>query len=288
MARYPIPLDAVISNAGVPMPNASVLVRNRATGTNATVYQAETGPGTKTNPLSTDAAGRVAAWVAEGLYELVITAPGFSARTIAFDGGAQSDAGAGLVTVSLTTTGNISAGGNLTVQDITADDVVVDTIADAAGLLRGVPIGIMLPWAGAPTDPLPARWLWADGSEIVNATWPELAALLGTRFGSAAAGKTKLPDTRGRTFIGAGTGAGLTARTAGATGGSETHQLTVAQMPSHTHTVVPNATLAVNQGSNWTVPLFTAPGAVTGSTGNDQPHPNMQPWLAATYIIRAA
>jgi microcystin-dependent protein len=48
-----------------------------------------------------------------------------------------------------------------------------------------------------------------------------------------------LPDARGRTMIGAGTGAGLTARTLGALLGEEAHTLTSAEsgMPTHGHGV---------------------------------------------------
>lgn len=50
------------------------------------------------------------------------------------------------------------------------------------------------------------------------------------------AGKTMgLPRFSGRTIIGAGTGATLTARAAGAYGGEEAHTITVGEMPSHNH-----------------------------------------------------
>jgi microcystin-dependent protein len=69
---------------------------------------------------------------------------------------------------------------------------------------------------------------------------------------------------RGRVNIGAGTGAGLTARTLGATGGTETHTLTTAEMPTHTHTQnahghtqsghVHSVTIASNGGHAHNVP----------------------------------
>jgi len=46
-----------------------------------------------------------------------------------------------------------------------------------------------------------------------------------------------VPDLRGRTPVGIGTGTGLTARTLGGAGGAETHVLTAAQMPAHAHGV---------------------------------------------------
>lgn len=44
------------------------------------------------------------------------------------------------------------------------------------------------------------------------------------------------PDLRGRFVIAAGQGSGLTERKLGATGGEETHTLTISEMPNHDHT----------------------------------------------------
>lgn len=96
------------------------------------------------------------------------------------------------------------------------------------------------------------RWLLCDGralsaAEIVTALGLQagqadaLATLLGTgassKYGSAAVGKIKLPDPRGRFEISAGAGAGLTARAIADQGGAETVQLTAAQsgLPGHNH-----------------------------------------------------
>lgn len=66
----------------------------------------------------------------------------------------------------------------------------------------------------------------------------------GGRTGSDAAAATNdfnsgktiaLPRFSGRTIIGAGTGASLTARAAGAYGGAETHALSTAELASHYH-----------------------------------------------------
>lgn len=47
--------------------------------------------------------------------------------------------------------------------------------------------------------------------------------------------RLSLPDPRGRVVIPAGQGSGLTNRSKGQTGGSESHTLSVAELPSHTH-----------------------------------------------------
>ena len=106
---------------------------------------------------------------------------------------------------------------------------------------------------------------------------------------------------KGRTLIGEGTGASLTARTAGATGGAETHQLTVGEMPSHdhgggdhTHTLPGSATYSpgapkTRDGSSSGVAENTgASGDIISSNGGDTAHNNMQPYLVVYIWERTA
>jgi microcystin-dependent protein len=50
-------------------------------------------------------------------------------------------------------------------------------------------------------------------------------------------GNNGTPDLRGRFILGRGSGAGLSVRTYGQTGGEETHLLTTDEMPSHSHVI---------------------------------------------------
>jgi hypothetical protein len=61
-----------------PVSGASVQVNVRAGGSPATVYAAETGGTTVSNPLVTDAQGRVNGWVDEGSYVLNISGSGIT------------------------------------------------------------------------------------------------------------------------------------------------------------------------------------------------------------------
>jgi microcystin-dependent protein len=71
----------------------------------------------------------------------------------------------------------------------------------------------------------PAGWVLADGATYNSVDYPDLARAMG------ATGATfTVPDLRGRVPVGAGTGAGLTARALAATGGTEP-----SNMPSHNH-----------------------------------------------------
>jgi microcystin-dependent protein len=82
----------------------------------------------------------------------------------------------------------------------------------------------------------PIGWILCNGTAVSAGTYPELNALCATT-----------PDLRGRTVIGVGTGTGLTARALNATGGTETHALTEAELATHTHANgLTNSTVTTN------------------------------------------
>jgi microcystin-dependent protein len=95
-----------------------------------------------------------------------------------------------------------------------------------------VPVGTILETL---RDTAPTGYELCQGQTLTNAqtALPLLWAALPATFKSGS--NIILPDLSGRVTIAAGTGSGLTARVLGATGGAETHTLTVAQIPSHTH-----------------------------------------------------
>ena len=136
-----------------------------------------------------------------------------------------------------------------------------------------------------------AGWLFPTGQQITS-TWPELRALLvaqGSPHGTSG-GNPLLPDFRGRALIGAGTGAGLTARTLGDLVGAETHVLTTAQMPAHVHGPGAGTIFPLGGAAGWAT--FGGSGvnltqaATTGSTGGDGSHPNMQPSAAVSIEVK--
>lgn len=94
----------------------------------------------------------------------------------------------------------------------------------------------------------PTGWVLLDASTIVgaNVTYPALFAAVPASWKSG--NNIILPDGRGRGLLGAGTGAGLTARTLGALVGEESHTLTTTESGTavHTHTGSVAATAAQN------------------------------------------
>jgi microcystin-dependent protein len=144
---------------------------------------------------------------------------------------------------------------------------------------------------------------FCNGQIIGIAQNTALFSLLGTTYGGNGTTNFALPDLRGRMPIGNGNGPGLTPRVLGEQGGVENVTLLSTQMPAHTH--VPQAsnlpgTQASPGAGVWATsasgrtppPLYVPPpaavamnAAAIGVTGGNQPHPNMQPYLAVSYII---
>ena len=186
-------------------------------------------------------------------------------------------------------------------EAITEDRILV--IPDTSGSL--VPPGSLLMFAGASA---PDGYLLCDGSAISRTTYNILFAAIGTTYGVGNGTTTfNLPDFRGRGALGVGTGAGLTPRTIGSTGGAETVTLTTDEMPSHSHThnanggagsgASPATGLAYSNGANTAgagldatngeLNLYTTPIALSlNSTGGGDPHENMSPFLVVNFIIK--
>jgi microcystin-dependent protein len=135
---------------------------------------------------------------------------------------------------------------------------------------------------------IPAGYLLCDGSAVSRTIYSALFSAIGTIFGAGDGSTTfNVPDMRGRSPLGAGTGTGLSPRALGNTGGEEAHQLTVAELASHSHALQEHPLT----GTAVPPPLDAAdalPHIInsTGSTGNDVAHNTMHPFLVTNFLIK--
>jgi microcystin-dependent protein len=147
----------------------------------------------------------------------------------------------------------------------------------------------------------PKGWMLCQGQLLAIAQNTALFSILGTTYGGDGVTTFALPDFRGRYPMQQGQGPGLTPRSLGEQGGSETVTLISTQMPAHNHSLLCSngqSDLSIPQGNvlgadqggatlNYVAgPLdATMNPATIGAAGGSQPHQNMSPFLALNFII---
>lgn len=159
----------------------------------------------------------------------------------------------------------------------------------------------------------PRGWLSCEGQLLPIAQNTALFSLLGTTFGGDGRTTFGLPDLRGRSPVGQGTGPGLSPIRWGEKTGAQDSQLAAANIPSHTHTATLRAREALgNVGTTTGSSLAQAAdanlnplglystaapdanmnaGSITvGATGSGSPSSftNRSPFLGLWYVIANA
>lgn len=105
----------------------------------------------------------------------------------------------------------------------------------------------------------PRNWALCNGGLMSIAQNSALFSLLGTNYGGDGVTTFGVPDLRGRTPVGFGSGNGLTPRTYGEMGGTENVTLLSSNMPAHVHAqTAPTAT--VTAGGAATADLYVYSG----------------------------
>lgn len=100
------------------------------------------------------------------------------------------------------------------------------------GTCSMIPVGTILEYGG---DVAPDGFFLCDFSEFVRADFPELFAVIGTKYGPGNGTTTaNLPGRAGRVGVGLDSG-DPDFDAIGNTGGAKNHTLTIGQMPAHGH-----------------------------------------------------
>lgn len=163
-----------------------------------------------------------------------------------------------------------------------------------------MPVGTIVPWAGTGSFPDDGKWIKLDGTHndggglgtFDSTLYPELASVLGTTWGTNVGVHYKLPNFAGRVVVGTGThfdGNTTCIFTKTDTGGKYSHQLTIAEMPTHTHLAGAANGNATNQSPSpfRCVKDDREDVIETDPAGGDGYHNNVQPYTSTTYIIKA-
>jgi len=180
------------------------------------------------------------------------------------------------------------------------------------GTLANVtPVGAVLDYAGTTA---PTGWLFCYGQEISRTTYAALFTAISTTYGVGNGTTTfNVPDLRGRVVAGqddmggtsanrlTGLSGGVDGDVLGGAGGSQSHTLTVTEMPSHSHSDSGHAhgTQAYDVAGAGSFGLQAGGGAqragssgthtgwaVLSNTGGGGAHNNVQPTLILNKIIK--
>ncbi|HEY6942978.1 phage tail protein [Dokdonella sp.] len=145
----------------------------------------------------------------------------------------------------------------------------------------------------------PRGWAFCAGQLLPISQYDALFALIGTIYGGDGQSTFALPNMAGRLPVHQGQGLGLSNYVIGQAAGTETVTLIAQQMPQHAHPVgaASGGTRSSNPMGNMLgsgeadmytrgtgAPVSLAANAI-GTSGGNQPHDNMQPYLCINFVI---
>ena len=153
---------------------------------------------------------------------------------------------------------------NLVARDLPTSFVSGNSVASMVPSpgSTAIPSGVIIMWSGTIAS-IPPSWQLCDGT---NGT-PDLRDrfIVGARQDDAGTAKTKVSGSL--TIV----------------GGEAYHKLTIAEMPSHTHSVSGHFNYGAQaRDDNVGAQTMTQSGA----TGGDQPHNTLPPYYALAYIMK--
>jgi microcystin-dependent protein len=147
----------------------------------------------------------------------------------------------------------------------------------------------------------PRGWALCDGQLLPISSNSALFSILGTTYGGDGRTTFALPDLRGRAAIHPGSGPGLSTYRLGQKAGVENVNLSINQIPSHTHqakafagagnkNTAAGSAWSDDAGVSWAAYSSSSPNAdmhsgAIANAGGSQPHTNIQPVLCVNFII---
>lgn len=149
----------------------------------------------------------------------------------------------------------------------------------------------------------PRGWAFCNGQLLPISQFAAVFSLVGTFYGGNGTSTFALPNLQGNIPVGQGQGPGLSLYVLGETAGVTAVTVTQSTMPSHTHTAHASVLAGNQPGPNGnsiaklpagdldfvptsvTSPAPAQYGGTLSFAGGNQPHNNMQPYLAVSYII---
>jgi microcystin-dependent protein len=142
----------------------------------------------------------------------------------------------------------------------------------------------------------PHGWAFCTGQLMPISQATALFSLLGTQYGGDGETNFALPDFQDRVPIHQGQGPGLSNYVVGQSDGASTVTLLVSQLPTHVHPIGTTSAAATTGASAGGPALAVASTEAYGVpanmahmdsqlVGGGQPHSNVQPYLALSFII---
>lgn len=146
----------------------------------------------------------------------------------------------------------------------------------------------------------PAGWAFCNGATMPISENDALFTLIGTTYGGDGQQTFQLPDLQGRAPMHQGQGPGISQNyVIGEKAGVESVTLTTQQIPIHNHAFLVSSAIGTNTNpkDNYLAAPITGKAYIAGipdkfmsnqllsPIGGSQPHENMQPYLAISFII---